>query len=102
MKISIDDALECLEGSCTHCKLKECISAETDELSIDIMRKYKTMLIDYNARLKSDMVDILEDLDLDTQELTLAGVIDNRELVFCDEVNALIHEKINALKGGEV
>ena len=53
----------------------------------------------YNARLKADMVAMLEDLRLDFQEAELAGVFDNKELIFADEVDDLVQQKINALKG---
>lgn len=54
---------------------------------------------DYEARLKADMVAMLEDLRLDFQEAELAGVLDNKELIFADEVDDLVQEKINALRG---
>ena len=53
---------------------------------------------DYENRLKADMVDMLEDLRLDFQEAELAGVLDNKELIFADEVDDLVQQKINALK----
>lgn len=53
---------------------------------------------DYENRLKADMVDMLEDLRLDFQEAELAGVLDNRELIFADEVDDLVQQKINSLK----
>lgn len=53
----------------------------------------------YEARLKADMVAMLEDLRLDFQEAELAGVFDNKELIFADEADYLIQQKINALKG---
>lgn len=56
---------------------------------------------DYENRLKSDMVAMLEDLRLDFQEAELAGVFDNKELIFADEVDDLVQEKINALKEAE-
>jgi len=54
---------------------------------------------DYENRLKADMVAMLEDLRLDFQEAELAGVFDNKELIFADEVDDLVKQKINALKG---
>ena len=53
----------------------------------------------YEARLKADMIAMLEDLRLDFQEAVLAGVLDNKELIFADEADDLIQQKINALKG---
>ena len=52
----------------------------------------------YENRLKADMVAMLEDLRLDFQEAELAGVFDNKELIFADEVDDLVQQKINALK----
>ena len=56
---------------------------------------------DYENRLKADMAAMLEDLRLDFQEAELAGVLDNKELIFADEVDDLVQQKINALKGAE-
>ena len=55
----------------------------------------------YENRLKADMVAMLEDLRLDVQEAELAGVLDNKELIFADEADYLIQQKINALKERE-
>lgn len=54
---------------------------------------------DYVNRLKADMVEMLEDLRLDFQEAELAGELDNKELIFADEADDLIQQKINDLKG---
>lgn len=53
---------------------------------------------DYENRLKADMVAMLEDLRLDFQEAELVGVFDNKELIFADEVDDLVQQKINSLK----
>lgn len=53
---------------------------------------------EYETRLKADMAAMLEDLRLDFQEAELAGVLDNKELIFADEVDDLVQQKINALK----
>lgn len=53
---------------------------------------------DYETRLKADMAAMLEDLRLDFQEAELAGVFDNKELIFADEVDDLIQQEINNLK----
>lgn len=66
--------------------------------AIETMRKYQQLQADYENRLKADMVAMLEDLRLDFQEAELAGVIDNKELIFADEVDDLVQQKINALK----
>lgn len=57
---------------------------------------------DYENRLKDDMVDMLEDLDLELQELDVHGVnCFNQDVIASDDVSKLIQEKISALKGGE-
>ena len=56
------------------------------------------MEADYKNRLKADMAAMLEDLRLDFQEAELAGVFDNKELIFADEVDDLVQQKINSLK----
>jgi hypothetical protein len=53
---------------------------------------------EYVNRLKADMVEMLEDLRLDFQEAELAGELDNKELIFADEADDLIQQKINSLK----
>lgn len=75
----------------------ECVTQALD-IAIDTARKYQMMQADYNARLKADMVAMLEDLRLDFQEAELAGVLDNKELIFADEVDDLIQQKINSIK----
>lgn len=52
----------------------------------------------YEARLKADMLEMLEDLRLDFQEAELAGELDNKELIYADEADDLIQQKINSLK----
>ena len=79
----------------------EILKAYSDGAKIDTMRKYQQLQADYEARLKADMVAILEDLRLDFQEAELAGVLDNKELIFADEADYLIQQKINALKERE-
>ena len=59
---------------------------------------YDSFKADYENRLKADMVAMLEDLRLDFQEAELAGVFDNKELIFADEVDDLVQQKINNLK----
>lgn len=60
---------------------------------------------DYEARLKADMVAILEDLDLQIEELEEIppyDIMDDWEHQICVrtwEVKQIIKEKINALKG---
>lgn len=71
---------------------------ERDKLTISTMRKYQQLQADYENRLKADMVAMLEDLRLDFQEAELAGVLDNKELIFADEVDDLVQQKINELK----
>lgn len=62
------------------------------------LAEYRLMRADYENRLKADMVAMLEDLRLDFQEAELAGVLDNKELIFADEVDDLVQQKINSLK----
>lgn len=68
------------------------------ETSIETMRKYQMFQAKYAERLRADMVAMLEDLRLDFQEAELAGVLDNKELIFADEVDDLVQQKINNLK----
>ena len=50
------------------------------------------------AFTKADVVTILKDFRLDIQEAELAGVLDNKELIFADEVDDLVQQKINTLR----
>lgn len=72
---------------------------ESLDTAISYLEDYKQLQADYETRLKADMVAMLEDLRLDFQEAELAGVFDNKELIFADEVDYLIQQKINTLKG---
>ena len=68
------------------------------DVAIDTMRKYQMLQTQYVERLRADMAAMLEDLRLDFQEAELAGVFDNKELIFADEVDDLVQQKINNLK----
>jgi hypothetical protein len=73
--------------------------AKVLKAQIEQQAKERRMLeADYENRLKADMVAMLEDLRLDFQEAELAGVLDNKELIFADEVDDLVQQKINELK----
>lgn len=74
------------------------ITGDCLDEAIETMRKYQMMQADYEARLKADLVAMLEDLRLDCQEAELAGVLDNKELIFADEVDDIIQQRINSLK----
>ena len=64
---------------------------ETLLTAIDTMRKYQMFQADYEARLKADMVAMLEDLDLQIDE----SAAYNREYA---KIQRLIRDKINTLK----
>lgn len=72
--------------------LQYAISSLKTDLKYDLM--YEGEEIYTNA----DMVEMLEDLRLDFQEAELAGELDNKELIFADEADDLIQQKINSLK----
>lgn len=74
------------------------ITEECLDTAIETMRKYQMFQADYENRLKADMAAMLEDLRLDFQEAELVGVFDNKELIFADEVDDLVQQKINNLK----
>ena len=66
-------------------------SLKTDET-------YQLMYEGEDIYTKADMMEMLEDLRLDFQEAELVGVLDNKELIFADEADDLIQQKINSLK----
>lgn len=66
-------------------------SLKTDET-------YQLMYEGEDIYTKADMMEMLEDLRLDFQEAELAGELDNKELIFADEADDLIQQKINSLK----
>jgi hypothetical protein len=100
MKMTIDEAIRDL------IYLKNCgifpfsygtngkqLTIATDEciaIAIDTMRKYQIFQLDYEARLKSDMVNMLEELDFRLSNYQ------GTDLLKQD-----IQEKINKLKGEE-
>ena len=64
------------------------------DVAVNIMRKYQMFQADYEARLKADMVAILEDLNLEIDEM-FVGRIDYT----IDKIQDLIQQKINAFSG---
>lgn len=70
------------------------LTIATDEciaVAVDIMRKYQMFQLDYEARLKADMVAMLEDLDLQIDE----SAAYNLEVA---KVQRLIRDRIDKLK----
>ena len=101
MAMTIDEALSHLGTYSSTMGSGQTTQAQHEEskrVAIDTMRKYQMFQADYEARLKADMVAMLEDLRLDFQEAELAGVLDNKELIFADEVDDIIQQRINSLK----
>ena len=99
MAMTIDEAIKRYKNNAeyerTHGNLQGCL--EFRQLA-KWLEQYQLIQADYNARLKADMVAMLEDLRLDCQEAELAGVLDNKELIFADEVDDIIQQRINSLK----
>lgn len=64
------------------------------------MRKYQLLQDNYEARLKSDMVAMLTDIQLEIEEHKMTSGVTNQgtwnECIAC--CSRLIQEKINALK----
>lgn len=102
MGMSIDEAMKEIES----------ITVVTDEkqalafaLAVHTMKKYQTLQADYEARLKADLVAMLEDLNLQIEELEEIppyDIMDDWEHQICVriwEVKQIIKEKINTLKG---
>ncbi len=70
---------------------------ETLDVAINTMRKYQMMQADYNARLKADMVAMLEEIDLEFEELTMNTCEFDVGLGYRN----IIQQKIDKLKGVE-
>ena len=98
MGMSIDEAMKEIES----------ITVVTDEkqalafaLAVHTMKKYQTLQADYEARLKADLVAMLEDLRLAIEELDYPKDCDYacNGCLYWGDVDKLIDEKINALRG---
>lgn len=115
--VRLEDSLHCLEHhkgdevECVICaptveaipkaEIKKFLEEGTKDVGnnvLAIVREDYIHKAEYETRLKADMAAMLEDLRLDFQEAELAGVLDNKELIFADEVDDLVQQKINALK----
>jgi hypothetical protein len=66
---------------------------ETLLTAIDTMRKYQQMQVDYETRLKADMVAMLTDIQLEIEELDTPN--NGSAYMDCAEI---IQQKIDALK----
>ena len=69
----------------------------------DFIRQYAEVITeqfkaDYENRLKADLVAMLEDLFLDVLEAEQTGVNANKELIYADEIEDIIRQKIKSLK----
>ena len=98
MGMTIDEAMKEIES----------ITVVTDEkqalafaLAVHTMKKYQTLQADYEARLKADLVAMLEDLRLAIEELDYPKDCDYacNGCLYWGDVDKLIDEKINALRG---
>ena len=108
MEPTIDKSIELLE----YLKTQPMFILHKDEaldIAVDIMRKYQIMQAEYNARLKADMVAMLEELVLQIDELSFSDEEPtNITQDYIDEVRAweygkkgckkLIKQKIDVLK----
>ena len=69
------------------------VCIEAKDIAVDTMRKYQKMKVDYETRLKADMVAMLTDLQLEIEELDTPNNSD--AYMTCSEV---IQQKIDKLK----
>lgn len=99
-KILETDAKE-LDVDSAWIKHWECVTQALD-IAIDTARKCQMMQADYNARLKADLVAMLEDLQLDVKGQKFDVHTDkdvwNDAIRVCSD---LIQQKINELKENE-
>jgi hypothetical protein len=90
----------------------DCLSKKDAKIlkaQIEQQAKERRMLeIDYEARLKADLVAMLENLDLLIDEFTITASISREDIYFGmgakemqKKIKNLIQEKINALRGEE-
>ena len=102
IEVAIKQIIECKA-------FKQCDTekdSEAFEVAIDTMRKYQMFQIDYEARLKADLVAMLIELqsDIEKESWSLEAYVedsDSRE-VDLDDVDKLIQQKINELEGNEI
>lgn len=79
-------------------KLKRQLAYESTALTM--------MKADYKARLKDDLVAMLTEIQLEIEEeaFDMTGLVyipntDNANVILMDDLNKIIQQKINALKG---
>lgn len=69
---------------------------ESLDTAISYLKDLEMYQLDYNARLKADMVDMLTEILLEIEELETGG--DAWELAIKDDCKKLIQQKIDKLK----
>jgi hypothetical protein len=95
MGMMIDKAIEFYNG------LECCTPQAKDarEVAIDTMRKYQKMQADYENRLKSDMVAMLTELQLEIEEVKTQSGFDEAWDGAVKQCSEIIQQKIDKLKG---
>ena len=96
MGMTIDEAIRHLDTYSSTMGSGQTTQAQHEDakrVAIDTMRKYQMMQADYEARLKADMVAMLDELDLELYEQ-----YDDTDLLKVKYVRQAIQQKINSLK----
>ena len=68
------------------------------ETSIDTMRKYQMIELDYKARLRADMVAMLSDIQLEIEEYKSDRLVDMERNEMAEIFSEIIQEKIKSLQ----
>ena len=92
IEVAIKQIIECKA-------FKQCDTekdSEAFEVAIDTMRKYQMFQIDYEARLKADLVAMLTEIQLEIEESENCGKAFHLGLQMASNI---IQQKINGLKG---
>ena len=106
MEVTIDKAIQHIKNSCyivgypTHDKQDETrkkINASLD-MAIDTMRKYQKIKADYENRLKTDMVAMLTEIQLEIEELKNEPACCQHYKRGVNQSSDIIQQKINSLK----
>ena len=99
MGMSIDEAIGLLERGSQYNYYDSAEDfCKAYDMAIDTMRKYQLFQVDYENRLKADMVAMLTEILLEIEELKSYESADGQDLAMLADIGILFQQKINSLK----
>ena len=100
MGMSIDEAIGLLERGSQYNYYDSAEDfCKAYDMAIDTMRKYQLFQVDYENRLKADMVAMLTEILLEIEELKSYESADGQDLAMLADIGILFQQKINVLRG---